>query len=720
MDLARALRIGIYTGIFAIPFIGLIVANNFFFPFISGKNFTFRIIVEIIFALWAVLALMSPEYRPKKSAALLIGGAFVLSLGISTVLAENPSKAFWSNFERMEGYITLIHLAMYVTVLTTMMKTEELWKKFFLTSIGASVIIALYGCLQLAGAFTINQGGVRVDGTFGNATYLAVYMLIHAFVTILALFRWTKGSRLTQVLLSVALLLQITMVFYAATRGTILGLVGGLLLAGLIFTFSRGAGNIRRIGIGFIIAVVVAGGIFFAVKDTEYVQNHAVLSRIASISLAQGETRFTIWSMALSGFYERPLFGWGQEGFNFVFNEHYVPTLYNQEPWFDRAHNILLDWLVAGGIVGAVLYLSLYGVLIYYLWRPRNSFDISERAVLTGLLAGYAFHNIFVFDNLMSYVLFMALFSYITVRSVPQTGWGTPLPATTSQIALPVAGIALAVVLYSANVPGIASATGLIQALSPQSGGVPQNFEILKGVVDSSDGLGRQEVHEQLLQFATQVAQLNAGDAQFTGEVATYARDKFLVFLEDHEGDARLQVFIGSFLRQFGDYDGAVTHLEKAVELSPQKQLILFELGTALLGKKDLTGALEVYRRAYDAAPTYEFAQMFYAVGAMRAKDLSLADSVLERHYGTVIVDNVTLLQGYLELKMLDRAVMVAELRVQNDPTNLQKLQQLSGVYMEAGRRADAISTLEKAIELDPSFKEQGTQFIEGIRQGTI
>jgi hypothetical protein len=52
--------------------------------------------------------------------------------------------------------------------------------------------------------------------------------------------------------------------------------------------------------------------------------------------------------MALKGIAERPVLGWGQENFNYVFNKYYNPQMFGQEEWFDRTHNVVLDWLIAG------------------------------------------------------------------------------------------------------------------------------------------------------------------------------------------------------------------------------------------------------------------------------------------------------------------------------------------------------------------------------------
>src|SRR3989338_491693 len=191
MTLEKFLRGVVLAGIFAIPFIPLIVAQSMFFPFITGKNFTFRIIVEIIFALWLALAFVNPEYRPRRSWTLYALAFFVLMIGISDVFGANPMKSIWSNYERMEGWVTLAHLLMFFIVLTSML-SEKLWKWFWHTSIGISVLIGFYGIFQLMGWITINQGGLRLDATFGNAIYLGIYMIFHLFITA---FMWQNKWR---------------------------------------------------------------------------------------------------------------------------------------------------------------------------------------------------------------------------------------------------------------------------------------------------------------------------------------------------------------------------------------------------------------------------------------------------------------------------------------------------------------------------------------------
>ena len=73
-------------------------------------------------------------------------------------------------------------------------------------------------------------------------------------------------------------------------------------------------------------------------------------------------------------------------------------------------------------------------------------------------------------------------------------------------------------------------------------------------------------------------------------------------------------------------------------------------------------------------------------------------------------------------MRMLDQRVSVSyrhlEKVILKDPSNTQARVALAASYLESGNRAMAISTLEEVIKLTPSFKEQGTYFINEIKAG--
>ena len=299
MTVDRALRYFILAGVFLVPFVPLIVANSQFFPFITGKNFTFRILVELMLGGWVVLMLRDVRYRPQFSWILAAFGALLATMAVSTVLSENPFKSFWSNFERMEGYITLLHLFGYFVVVSSVLNTEKLWSRFFNTSIGVSMLMAAYGFLQLAGVYVINQGGVRLDARLGNATYLAIYMVFHLFLTAFLLLRW-RGHVAVKWLCGAIMFIQAIILYYTASRGAIIGLTGGAALAVLLIALFAGERKtLRRAALGILLGVLILVGGFFAIKNTDFVNKSEPLRRLATISLSDGSTRFFIFNISL-------------------------------------------------------------------------------------------------------------------------------------------------------------------------------------------------------------------------------------------------------------------------------------------------------------------------------------------------------------------------------------------------------------------------------------
>ena len=92
-NVARWVALG---ALFLIPLTPLIVANSFFFPFITGKAFFFRIVVEVAVVAWVALALLDRAYRPRFSWIGVAVVAFVAWMAIADSFAPNATKAFWS------------------------------------------------------------------------------------------------------------------------------------------------------------------------------------------------------------------------------------------------------------------------------------------------------------------------------------------------------------------------------------------------------------------------------------------------------------------------------------------------------------------------------------------------------------------------------------------------------------------------------------------------
>lgn len=738
MKTDRILRSLTLAGIFLIPVIPLIMVNTMFFPFITGKNFAFRIIVEIIAVLWIILALRNSEYRPKSSLVFKSIFLFVVIIGIADIFSANPFKSFWSNFERMEGWVTIFHLFMYFVVAGSMLPVMKLWTRFLQLSVAVSVIEIFYGFLQIMGKATIHQGGVRLDGTFGNASYLAIYMLFHIFITAFLLLRerWNKPMQWTY---GVIMLLQFYILLHTASRGVTLGLLVGIFVSLIIMAFFEKERLVlkkwSRIALAAAVVVVVA---FIGLRQAPFIKSNPSLERIASISFKEATARFNIWSMAIEGFKERPILGWGQESFNFVFNKYYDPKLYTQEQWFDRSHNVFFDWLIAGGVLGLLSYLSIFLAFLLCLWRDELSkfsfmaflkrrswipsesvgFSTSEKALLTGLVAGYFFQNLFVFDNIGSYILFFSLLAMIhtfSTQSWPHRVGKTFTfeQGTVNRIIVPLVLIVGVFSLYFFNYRAVMASKTLIQALATNDAN--KRYDLLVKTI-SYNSFGNAETREQIVQSALEAGGSNA-PVEVKQKYFDLAQSEMQKQIALAPGDARFELFLGSFLSRFGRYDEAIVHLNKSLENSPNKQSIMFEIGSVLIAKGQYAEAMKMFKKAYDLAPTYTTARDLYAISAIYAKEDKVVEDLLVPAYGSVLVPDDRFIKAYFDTKQTDKVLAIWKIRAK-DSTNFQAYVGLAAAYLAVNDRPNAIVSLQKAIELNPDFKTQGESYISEIRAG--
>ncbi|MEK9182375.1 MAG: O-antigen ligase family protein [Patescibacteria group bacterium] len=732
MKTNNILKYLIYGGLFLMPFIPLIISSSMYFPFITGKNFAFRILAEIIIGLWAVLAVRDSKYRPKFSLISWSVLIFVAIIALADTFGVSPYKSFWSNYERMEGLVTLLHLLGLFFAVSSVLKTEKMWSRFFHTSIGVSVILGIYGLFQLSGAIAINQGGVRVDGTLGNATYLAIYMLFHIFLTFFFMVKrhYGKGegrffSDYINYIYGAIIALQAVMLYYTASRGPILGLMGGVLISSiLIAVFERERKGIRIASFATLAAIVIIGGSFMTFRDSNFVRNSKVLARFSDITVSERTTRsrFMIWNMAYQGFKERPALGWGQENFNYVFNKYYNPKMYDQEQWFDRTHNVFFDWLVAGGALGILSYLSIFFAVIYSLWKRNGSnLSIAEESILTGLLVGYFFQNLFVFDNVTSYILFFVVIAYAHSRKVSQSD-NIPVKKSVETnspifrwVVVPIIGALTLFSFYFFNYKGYSASRALIQAMMPYSDGVGKNLEFFKKAL-AYGSFGDSEIREQLVQSSVRIA---TSDASPENKQAffDFTVDQMKKQLTRTPDDARYHLFTGSMFTAFRQYDQGLKGLQKASELSPKKQSIRFEIIGNLINSGKTAEALKLAKETFELETSSNQSRVIYAVATIYAKDEKLADELLTPIQGTDFIDD-RVVSAYAFAKRYGKIIPIIQARINKDPSNVQNHISLAAAYLGNSQREAAVAEIQKIIEINPQFKTQGEFYIKEIRAG--
>lgn len=718
-NLKQILYYSVLTGLFLIPFIPFLVPTSMFFPFITGKGFAFRILTEIVFGLYVLLALYEPEYRPKDSWITRAVTLFTICAFVADIFGQNPYKSLWSNYERMEGFVLIAHLFLYYITASSFFRTNADWKKFFNISIFASVLMSFYAVTQLLGISNINQGVDRVDARFGNATYFAIYLVFHIFLSLYYLVQ-DKIPKWQKYMYSIFLVFELVILYYTATRGAILGLIGGVVVSAIYFVWKERENKLYR-KISYAVLGVMAIGFctFMLVKNTTYVRTNPILSRFSTISVSEIKTqgRYFVWPMAIKGFVEKPVLGWGQDGFNYVFNKNYNPQMFGQEEWFDRSHNVFLDWLIAGGLLGFLSYILMYVALLYYVFKTKQNISNADRAVVIGMICAYVFHNIFVFDNLVSYIMFFSVLAFIhstyahKLPTLENLSKKTISKDAFIYVALPVVTVSVVLVVYFVNVPAILANQSLISAMSPQ-GDVKKNLEYFKQAY-SYNSFGNDEITEQVVQMAISVPQTASSDIKKLYQ--DFAEEKIKEKVNKTPHDARYLVFAGSFFDNLGRYSEASEYLNRAIIESPNKQSILLEIGNNYLGQGNLPKMFEYFKKAYDLKPSYIESAKILALGAIYTKNVKVLQELSSRIDVNTIVNDNRFLKAYVDIGEFNTAINILNTRLQADPKNLQNKLTLASVYTSTGQKQKAIEILNSIAVDHPEYKDQIDSYIKQI-----
>jgi tetratricopeptide (TPR) repeat protein/O-antigen ligase len=706
----------------------MVVADSFFFPFITGKAFFFRIVVEVALMVWLIIVVRDRSYLPQSNSLLLVTSLFTLAVLVSDFLGLSALKSIWSNFERMEGWIMIIHLWAYTVMLCGVMRDRKNWHNLFNVSLAISAIVAGHALFQYFGWAQVHQGATRLDASLGNSAYLAVYMLIHVFISIYLFFvtrekEFSSGGKLHWIYL-VATVLFALIVFGTGTRGAILGLAGGGMV-GAVITLIKGSGKLKIIS-GALIALVILAALFvYTGRNTSIVKGNDTLNRLASISWSDTKTqgRAFVWPMAMKGVFESPktiLIGVGQENFNYIFNEHYNPLMYDHEKWFDRAHSVFLDWLVAGGVVGLGLYLALYVFAFIYIIRGNfGEYSIYKKATLIGLFVAYGIHNIFVFDNLTSYVMFFMMLAFVSHirggREIPRLSNANINPDVANYAVTPAIVVIFVVVMTFVNILPIRANAALIKAMRSCSSGKP-NPVLYEKVLDSSPYLGKQETREQTVMCSIAVISYQGTSEEYKQKFYALGARAVSEQVEDAPLDARSYFFGGIFFGSIGQYDKAIPHLEKAVELSPTKHEFLQSLGNAYINVGRIEEGLAMAKKSHDLAPTYVQAGLNYVAELAHAKKYDVLKELAEKNIEIVIHRDV--ISMLVNDKQFDLIIYLYKKGLEQKPDNKELLVSLAAVYIKNGNRQLAIQTIRKVIEVDPSIKEEAETLIKDIQAG--
>lgn len=394
--------------LYLVPFTILVVSRSTLFPFIVGKYFFFRVFVDLALIAfvwaWAKGELSANSQQPINnknnkpasfSARKLLSSPLVIAVFVFTFifllagfLGYNPSASFWSNFERGEGGLQILHLFIFFALMVLLFRDEKSWRKMLKLSILAAVLMISYGLLaavynkagqQVFPSFmgpSLCDPNVRFSGSLGNPAYLGTFMIFSLFFTAVLLNKgWKVYKKWLKWLLAGLLVFFSLALLFSQTRGALLGLIAGIIFGLFYLLFSLPKGKMRKIVFAGTVIFIIIGGLVFQFRHSlnlmPFCKNDTGANRILDITpdATSFQTRLLLWKQALILTKERPLLGWGPENFSPAFEKHYRPEF---TVWFDRAHSVYFDYLAETGILGFLSYLGIFAVFYWQFFKKMT------------------------------------------------------------------------------------------------------------------------------------------------------------------------------------------------------------------------------------------------------------------------------------------------------------------------------------------------------------
>ncbi len=157
------------------------------------------------------------------------------------------------------------------------------------------------------------------------------------------------------------------------------------------------------------------------------------------------------------------------------------------------------------------------------------------------------------------------------------------------------------------------------------------------------------------------------------------------------------------------DWKGAATAAAQLAEKFPTNFNVLDAKGRAQIETGDMEGAVSTYKRAYELAPASPPALSRYLAVLIAAKNFPAAQSLLQA--ALVRDPRNASLKGDLirvarEIGGLDAGLAMAKTFADSDPDNSLYDLVSAELYEKAGRGADAVDLLEKAVAARPSDRD--------------
>ncbi|MBI5913328.1 O-antigen ligase family protein [Candidatus Azambacteria bacterium] len=689
---AKKLYINIAKGgVFASLLSPVVLSAPFFFPFIVPKTLFFQVAVTVALFFYIVVVALDKRYAPKFDTLTKLVFAFFGVYVLAAALGENPARSFFGTYERMLSVVNMAHFVALYLIVRSVFVSQKDWLWLLRASVGASVLVSLYGVGQKVGIDWFYHAGIdRIDSTIGNAAFVAGYLIFAVFFACMVLVK--DGNPVFRACAASSLALNAVIIYFTGTRGAAVALAAAsiVLLAAYFFRPVR-APLIKKEHMKWALTVIALA--LLAVVALEGKGVYRSFQRFSSISLADAtvQTRLLSVSTGWDGFLARPALGWGPENYNLVFDKYYNPKLYPTENWFDHAHNIFFDIATTMGIAGLIAYAAL---LLYLVFRTISFARAAPENYWVGVFAcalvvAYFMQNVFVFDSLATYLPFFILLAFASSgfklgnadeRAPEDKARKFYNPSLTIiAVLLPV----FAVVVYWVDVRPALGAYHTVAALQIPVSYAGDALERFKQALAYSN-FGREEIRGKLADYTSDVLyEKDITDSELKRRIAEFTIQEMEDSIVHEPLNFRNYLYYANFLSGNHEVLAAVgisdalaradETLARAQELAPQKPILYLQWGKVKSLEGDVRGAVLLFEKAVALNPAAIDSQVrlafAYRMAGARERSLEVSRAVLGTGAQLDIRTYIEFAENFAALGAYDEAAAMARKAAELDPS---------------------------------------------------
>jgi len=493
--------------------------------------------------------------------------------------------------------------------------------------------------------------------------------------------------------------------------------------------------------------VFIASPVFvFLSRNTSWVQSVPVVNTVANIASSPSitiESRVLTWQASYRGMLDRPIFGWGLENFDIVFNKYFPPEIFKDQGsrvWFDRAHNVIFDIGVTTGFIGLISYLSIFGIAIHYLikkFKTDNVFTMSLFFII--VLFAYFIQNLFVFDTLNTEIIIFLILAFIAfladgIHPHQTEVFNNVKLKQVNLFLIFVVFVPIIILIFGVNIKTMQANNFVFQAVisKDENGRTVYKKDTVDNFINAIEmsPIGKFEVREQMSSYTQSLAKDKQNPREDVSGVVDIAIRELKKSIEERPNDVRQYLYYANLLNATNEFDSnnpaeVIKLMEKAQKLSPTRPPIYFELGQAYLFQQEYDKAVEYFKKGVDKAPWVVTSHLTLAELYVITNRTELALSEIDFVRNSNKNNDITPYLGtfmrfadlFVRLEKHQEAINLIEEAILWAPDNIDYRIKLATLYAEIGEKEKAILEANKVIEIDPSLREATETFIDSLKE---